>query len=385
MPRGPAARALSATLVFGFLGLLVNLPRIAIFPDATLLLGSVFYLAIALLFGPLYGARAALIAVLPEALLWRHPETALLLLLEAPLVGWLARRGVLAILADLAYWVGLGTPLAIAFYLGLLNYPSPSGWVMVIKLPVNALLNVMLAEMLIRVHWVQKHAGDDQRATSRQPLRAYLAHGFLLVATVPLLLLNIVNGELYAKHQQTEAGQRLEEAAASVREELEEYVTRHQLALLLLSRSITNEGHFDAATLNRWLEQSHALYPGFQTLIVADDDGVPISASPRRASDGRDILSPRQPVFPDTATMRDREYFIRTLATRESVISEVFVGRASLQPTVSITAPVFTPSGHMFGILSGSLRLSHFEEFGQNFRNLTGASILILDQHNRVI
>jgi signal transduction histidine kinase/ActR/RegA family two-component response regulator len=385
MAQGPAARALSATVVFGLLGLLINLPRIAIFPDATLLLGGVFYLAIALLFGPLYGAIAALITVLPEATVWRHPETALLLLVEAPVVGWLARRRMLAVLADLLYWVLLGTPLAIVLYIAVMNYPSPSGWVMVIKHPINGLLNVMLAEVLISVPLVQKVSGAAQATAGRPPLRTYLTHGFLLVATVPLLLLNIVNGETYAKRQQTEAGQRLEEAATSIRQNLEEYVTRHQLALLLLSHSITNEGHFDAETLNRWMEQSHAIYPGFLTLTVADQQGVPIGVSPRRGADGRDVLSPRQPAFPDSATMRDREYFIRTMATHESVISEVFFGRVALQPTVSITAPIFTPAGQLFGVLSGSLRLSHFEEFGQNYRNLKGASILILDQRNRVI
>ncbi|HYL34518.1 MAG TPA: ATP-binding protein [Bryobacteraceae bacterium] len=384
MPIGRAVRASSTALVFGLLGLLVNLPRIAIFPDATLLLGGVFYLAIALLFGPLYGALAALITVLPEAIVWRHPETAVILLLEAPAVGWLVRRRTLAVLADLVYWVLLGTPLAVLLYIGLLNYPSPSGWVMVIKHPVNGLLNVMLAEVLVSVPWVQKHARAAQ-APGRQPLRVYLTHGFLLVATVPLLVLNIVNGEVYAKRQQTEATQRLQEAAAAIRQNLEEYVTRHQLALLLLSHSITGTGRFDTKTLNRWMEESHAIYPGFLSLTLADDQGVPIGVSPSRSADGHDILSPRQSSYPASATMRDREYFVRTMATRESVISEVFWGRAALQPTVSVTAPVFTAGGQLFGILSGSLRLSRFAEFAQNYRNLKDATILILDQHNRVI
>src|SRR5450432_2320682 len=84
-------------------------------------------------------------------------------------------------------------------------------------------------------------------------------------------------------------------------------------------------------------------------------------------------------------TLRDREYFRETMRTRKSQVSDVFVGRASLQPVVSITAPLFTKTGEVFGIVAGSLKLSHFEQFNQNYRTLTSAAILILDQHNRVI
>jgi signal transduction histidine kinase/CheY-like chemotaxis protein len=382
---GRAGRSLAVTLALGILGLLVNLPRVTIFADATLLLGGVFYVSATLLYGPMYGALAALITVLPDLVLWHHPETAAVMLLEAPVVGWLVRRRLLAVLADLCYWAVIGAPLAFLLYIVLLNYPAPSGWVMVIKHPVNGLLNVMLAEVLISIPAVQKYFGMPIAAKGRQTLRVCLLHGFLLVATVPLLLLNLVNGQMYAERQQTEAGERLEEAARAMREHLQEYVTRHQLALLSLSRSITNEGHFDALSLNRWLQQTHAIYPGFQTLTAADHEGVPIGVSPQFMPNGHEVLSGKQPNIDVRATMRDRDYFVRTMTTRESSISEVYVGRAAHQPIISITAPLFAPNGELFGILVGSLRLSHFEEFGETYRALSGASILILDHRNRVI
>jgi signal transduction histidine kinase/CheY-like chemotaxis protein len=381
---GRPARALIVSLIFGLLGLLANLPRFAIFSDATLLLGGVFYLGIALIYGPFYGAIAALITVLPDAVLWHHPETALILFLEAPVVGWLSRRRFLTVLADLTYWTVIGTPLAILLYIAVLNYPSPSGWVMVIKHPVNGLLNIMLAEVLISIPILQKYCGVPASAV-HQPLRTQLSHGFLLVATVPLLLLNIVNGQMYADRQQTEAGQRLEEAATAIGQNLDEYIARHQLALRSLSTAITNQGRFDSNTLNRWLEQSHEIYPGFQTLTVANAQGVPLGIHPTRMANGEEVLNVKGPVFEKSATLRDRLYFRQTMATGESTISEVYIGRVAQQPIVSITAPLLTATGETFGILVGSLRLSHFEDLGQNYGTLSGASILILDQHSRVI
>jgi len=385
MRRGPSVRTLFVTLVSGALGYLFNLAHPAIFSDAMLLVGGVFYLSITLLYGPVFGALAACMTLLPDPVLWQHPETILILILEAPAVGWLARRGTIAVLADLGYWTVAGTTLAILLYTGLLQIPSPTGWTMLIAFPVNGLLNVMLAEVLVSLPWVQKHCGPSQFRSGRQPLRAYLTHGFLLVATVPLLLLSIVNGQEYAKRQQMDAAQRLQEAATSIRQDMRDYASSHQLALVMLARSIVNAGHFDYASLDRWLEQSHAIYPGFQILALSDGNGVPIAISPRRSADGKPVLSPAGTLLQESATMRDRDFYKRTLATGQPAISDMYFGRVSHQPTVAVTAPVFSADGKMFGVLLGSLRLSRFEQFGRNYRNLAGAEILILDQHGLVI
>jgi len=385
MRRGPLVQTLVTTLVSGALGLLFNLPHIPIFSDATLLLGGIFYLSIALLYGPLYGTLAAAIALLPNPALWHHPETILILILEAPAVAWLTRRGLIAVVADLGYWIAFGGPLGVLLYVRLLHYPSPSGWVMAIALPVNGLLNIMLAEVLINSRWVQEHARPIRHLLARQPLRAQLTRGFLLVATVPLLLLTILNGQGFAQRQQMEASRHLEEASTSIRHHLEEYVAAYQSAMLMLSRAITDQGRFDPATLDRWLEQNHSVYPGFQTLSVTDGQGVPIAISPHRMRDGNPVLSPRGILPPESASLRDREYYKKTVATRQSVISDVYMGRVAHQPTIAITAPLVTSTGELFGVLVGSLRLSHFEEFGQSYQYLAGAEILILDQRARVV
>jgi len=383
--RGLTGRSLAVTLVLGGLAFLANLPRIQVFTDVTLLFGGIFSLAAALLYGPVFGILAALIASVPS-ILWHRPETAVVLVLEAAAVGYLTRRRFRPVIADLIYWAVLGVPVAILLYIVLLNYPSTRAWVTVIKHPINGLFNVMVAEVLISIPALQRFLGTTPGAFISKPLRVYLSYGFLIVATVPLLLLSMVSGQMYAGHQEMEAGQRLQEAVTAIRQNLEEYVTRHQLALLSLSKAVTNEGRFDSDTLNRWVEQSHAIYPGFQTLTIADMQGIPIAVHPRTMADGQTVLSAKStPGVDARATMTDREYFRQTMARRESYISDVIIGRVALQPIVTITAPLFAPSGELKGIVVGSLKLSHFEHFDQDYRNLAGASILILDQRDRVI
>jgi two-component system, sensor histidine kinase len=385
MPLEPNRRIV-VTLAFGLLGILVNLPQISIFTGASLLFGGVFYLAIALTYGPTYGAVAALISGLPSILIWRHPEAGFLLVAEALTVGWLARRHLYPAVAELLYWAIIGTPLAALFYLVLYSYPAPYGWVMVVKYPANGLLNVMLAELLISIPALQKLWGAAGQPAERRTLRAYLSHGFLLVATVPLLLLNIVNGENYAERRESEAGQRLQEAARAIREDLEDHVTEHQLAVRELSRSITRQGRFDLAALNEWLRQTRQLYRSFQSITIANADGFPIAVDPQEVPGLGKVLSNKPgDVVDDSATMRDREYYKRTKALRQSVISDVFVSRVVRQPAVAVTAPIFTQDGKLFGVIAGTMDLSSFEQLTRTFGALDQVGIFILDMHDRVI
>jgi signal transduction histidine kinase len=379
-------RSLAVTLVFGFLGMLVNLPRLTIFTGAALWFGGIFHLMAALLFGPWYGALAALMTVAPCAVVWGHPETVCIVVTEALTVGWLARRRMHPTLADLIYWLVIGTPLAALIYIVLLSYPSPSDWVMVVKHPVNGLLNVMIAELLISIPALQTLWGTAPGIVERKPLRAYLSHGFLLVATVPLLLLNIVNGENYAERQEREAGQRMQEAATAIRQDMEEYVERHELAIRGLSRSITRQGRFDLDALNGWLQQTRQVYGGFQSITIGNADGFPIAVDPEEVPGLGKVLSHKPgEVVPDSATMRDREYFQRIKKLHTAVISNVFISRVVRQPTVAVAAPIFTPKGELFGVIAATLDLSPFEHLAQNFGTLDQAEIFILDQRTRVI
>jgi len=388
-------RSLAVTLVFGLLGILVNLPRLSIFTGATLLFGGVFYLMATLLYGPWYGALAALMAALPSVLLGGNPPTACILVAEALTVGWLARRRVHPTLADLIYWLAIGAPLAVLFYVVILSYPSPSDWVMVVKYPVNGLLNVMIADLLISIPALQRlwagHSGpglsaEGLSAVERKPLRTYLSHGFLLVATVPLLLLNIVNGENYAERQEEEAGQRLQEAATAIRFQLEGYLRRYEMAVRVMSASINRQGGFDLDTLNGWLQQTRKVYTGFQTITIGTADGFPIAVDPQEVPGLGKVLSNKPgDKVPDSATMRDRDYFKRVKALRQWVISDVFVDRVTRQPTVAVAGPIFKPDGELFGVIAATLDLSPFEQLAQNFGTLDQAGIFVLDQHDRVI
>ena len=66
-------------------------------------------------------------------------------------------------------------------------------------------------------------------------------------------------------------------------------------------------------------------------------------------------------------------------------ISDVILGRLSHVPIVTIAMPMLDATGAVTGVVGGSLDLSKFEQFVEDFRTLPDAHITIVDQHDRLI
>ena len=179
------------------------------------------------------------------------------------------------------------------------------------------------------------------------------------MATVPLLLLNIVNGENYAERQEKEAGQRLEEAATAIREDMEDSCARHQTAVRALSRSITSQGRFDLDALNGWLQQTRQVYPGFQSHHDRQRGRLPDrSGSRNRCRPGNSAQQQPGDAVPDSATMRDREYFKRTVAIAAvRDLGRIYKPGGAAADGGRHCAD-FHARGELFGVIVGTLDLS---------------------------
>jgi uncharacterized membrane protein len=90
--RIPSRHRLTASVLLGVAGLLVNLLPLPLSPGTELVFGGVAYLLAAVALGPWHGALAAGIASIRTLFLWGHPYAWLIFILEALVVGWLARR-----------------------------------------------------------------------------------------------------------------------------------------------------------------------------------------------------------------------------------------------------------------------------------------------------
>ena len=364
----PSARRVGLALLCGAVGFGLNaIPSAAVAP---LLLGRAVTLPIAILFGPSLGVLTAVIGGLSMKTPVAMALVAIVAFLsvEAALLGAFARRGRSPLVAGALLWSGLSVVMLIAPRLLGLASLRQSMVPIALQLPLNGLVAVVFADVIATSEFAQRFAAYE-RPAARRHLREFAFHAFVLVATLPLLLLAAVGNQVTAAKQEEDGSGRLREAVAALSDHIGSYVSNHVQAVESLTVNV-RQSKLDSADRQQLLTEYHKVYPGFITLLVADRSGVVREIYPTRST------SPQ---------VSDREYFIEAVRTKKMTISDVILGRLSHVPIVTIAVPMLDDDGTVAGVVGGSLDLSKFERFVEGFRTLPDARVTVVDQHNRVI
>ena len=350
-------------VVCGLAGYTINVWRTG--STAPLLVGRMITLPVAILFGPWFGVIASLIAAsagigLFANGLWAAP-------LEALVIGFFAQRGRSPLLGGFVVWTILAASLIAVPGVYGVGYLRQTILPVALQLVVSGLVGVVVGD-LIATFAATRIVAVDQRPARR--LRGDAFHAFVLAATVPVLLLASVDGQLTSRKQEVDGGARLHEAVAALNQHIGAYVLDHEHAVQSLAAALTTLPGAGGER-QKLLDRYHGVYPGFITLFVADRLGVV-----------HEIFPPRDSESPPIS---DREYFMNAVQTGRLAISDVLLGRLSYVPIVTIAVPIFDATGAIAGVAGGSLDLSKFEQFVEDFRTLADARITVLDQHARVI
>ena len=359
------ARRLTIAAACGLLGLAIN--ALSVTTTAPLLLGRAITLPVAMLFGPAYGLLAQAIgcATLYGTTGWP------LLVLEPVVMGLFARTKRWPLVGGALVWLVGG--LSIAAAPGIYGVVSlrQSVWPFALQLVITRLVAVVIADLIAAGASAQRLVAGEAPTEMRR-LRAYAFHAFVLAAVLPVLLLAAVDSQLTAGRQEADGGARLHEAVTALGEHVDGYVDSHTHAVESLATAVSGRVSTpaDRKTL---VDEYRRIYPGFIAVFFADTRGAITEFNgPLRAGDP----------MPNIA---DREYFKDALRTRGMAISEVIIGRVAHVPIVTIAFPFLAADGRVEGVAVGSLNLSKFEMFAQDFESLPDARVTIVDQENRVL
>jgi diguanylate cyclase (GGDEF)-like protein len=157
------------------------------------------------------------------------------------------------------------------------------------------------------------------------------------------------------------------------------YIDKHRSAITALAASLTGRQVAASTSLQDHLGSAHRVYPGFLTMLVANEDGLVVSASPLRAPDGSAVLA-------KLTRVNDRSYFMVPMQARTTYVSEVFAGRGfGADPIVAISAAIEDATGRPIGIVEGSLDLRAFRTFGSSEPGTPAVDHIIVDGRDRVI
>ncbi len=368
---------MAVILVAGGLGFWLNGLPIPVFGSVQVTFGSIFGLLVAITCGPWCGVVVTVIAATKLLLLWQSPYPMLLLGLEALTVGWLVQRRITPIVADLLFWAGLGVPLASLIVFWVLGLSVSDNAAVVIKAPFNAFLNLLIAELVLFILPLRQALGTVSPVLGDAlPLRHQIWKGFILFTMIPLMLLTLVIGQGEARDQEEETAYRMHEAASAIARNVDDYLDKHEKAVAALALMMQEAPQYDVTTSTRLLQQQHAQYNGFLTMLTTDAQGQILGRSSVLPSNGQSLPS---------SSVSDREYFKQPKATGQSFLSDAFLGRGfGTDPIVAISCPIYR-HGQFQGIVEGSLNLQQFREFGQSYEAMREASIIVTDRQQRVI
>jgi signal transduction histidine kinase/CheY-like chemotaxis protein len=331
-------------------------------PLAHLWPGRVATLPVAILCGPWYGGIAAgmALAASPNPAVWS------LGIIEALVVGaWASRMS--PMLAGALVWTV--NALVFALWPGLYG-AAPAGptWPFAFQQMLNGMCAVVVADLIAGAARVTSHT------TSRPHLRVYAFRGFMMVSVVPVLLLSTMAGLVLADQQEAEGRLRIEEAARSTGNRLQDYLAANTRLVETLGASLTAAGT-SAAARQTLLEAYPRIHPALDHVTMVDIEGRVVASTV--AFGAATELQQRG--------VKDREYFRAVIQTRRATVSDVVLSRLDATPTMIVAAPIPDGDGNLAGVVCGILRLQGLAGFVAGSRALPEARVTIVDRHGGVI
>jgi PAS domain S-box-containing protein len=138
-------------LLLAVLAVAGNYIKIPLFFGVDIIFGSVAVLVAVSHLGTLPGTIVAGIGGAYTYFLWGHPYAFIIFIAEALVVGLLLKRVRYLVLADAIYWLCVGGPLVWFFYHEVMGMTSSTAGLIVLKQPVNGIINATLAAFVLLI------------------------------------------------------------------------------------------------------------------------------------------------------------------------------------------------------------------------------------------
>jgi signal transduction histidine kinase/ActR/RegA family two-component response regulator len=361
----------------GALGFAMNLHGVAVFGGTELNFGATLPLLVTFSLGPAYGTLAAVVASAGTLASWGHPVGFVGFSLEAGIVGWLfTRRRWHPLLADAAYWLAIGFPLSLAYTYLKGSIPFPGYWAIALKMPANGLvcaLAAFIVHELLAERWPHLAPGSPHK---HFPLSQLLLQRFGLLAALSVVFLGFYAGSTFDARQRANSAVKVTATANYLAAAVEKHLDEHRRVIATLARQLAHEELLSPATCGPMLEAIRTEVPGFLTLLLADHQGRILTTAPGRT----------EASAAGAASVADRDYFQRAVATGQPYVSDVFLGRGlGSDLIVAVSAPVVGPEGRIRAVVEGSLNLAALAHDLSNSKLAAARDVVVVDRRERVV
>jgi signal transduction histidine kinase/ActR/RegA family two-component response regulator len=338
-------RFLALSLVAGLVGDRLLAAGLELSDGNPLRLDGMLSMFVGLIAGPWWGALTGLVATSRTAWETQSPLVTLLAVSEVLTVMLLARRGWVPVLAGLGYWIFLGIPVLIVGVGRLLGHDATDITLAAAGQSLSGLLNVVLAELAAGLPGPVQRLRSQAGPAEPKRLRTQLFHQLVPLTTIPLALLGLGLGGLFARAAERGASAELTDRVRMVGHRVGDIVAEHESALSAVAGRLTDVGPDQPLAVRGALAvaQEQRLRPRFASLLLTDPAGRVLARAGTAA-----------PAAVVAARYVTGAVSSRTLQ-RSGVVLDPRLARA---PVIALSMPVTTGSGEVTGVLIGALDLS---------------------------
>jgi diguanylate cyclase (GGDEF)-like protein len=367
-------------LALGLTGALLNSYPIELAYSIFLVLGNLAFIIAAAYLRPALTLLCALICVAPLLIIWGHPFGFLTFGCEALFVSYLRSRGWYLPTADFLYWLVIGMPLT-ALLIEFTTSNAPEYLIFsLFKQSINGIFYTALAVIFIFV-FDDKLSGwiKSQQPALVKNLKQYLQYILWVMSAFFVVGVCLFLSRSLTNIQEQQFQDKLDISSQYVGRIIESYVDEHKKAITQVANklSVIEPDNYDDA-----LTKVHKIYPGFLTMLIANQDGNLATSSPRALMEN---------LPPSGFSVADRSYFSQAFFQQSLYVSSVFLGRGfGADPIIAISAPIYANDNvnkhnKPVGIVEGSLNLNLFAQVNRYAANDREIDLVLTDENDNVI
>ncbi|BAQ65152.1 response regulator [Geminocystis sp. NIES-3709] len=260
-------------IIFAYLGNYFKLP---LFFGIDFLFGTIFVWITIFFYGSRWGIVASTISASYTWSLWGHPYAMIIYILEAIFVSYLwKKKNKNLISANIIYWVTIGIPFIIFFYLILLKVSILGVILVALKQSINATLNALIAILLINYLPLNKII-NLRHKNILLSFEETLFNLLISLVLIPALTITIFNTYNKIDDIQSVIIEKLDYTANEWRSNLLNWYDIRRIGLEEIGYIDINNQAF----LQDKLLTFKRIFNDFQDLYVTDENGIIIAASP---------------------------------------------------------------------------------------------------------
>ncbi|MBR9729219.1 diguanylate cyclase [Shewanella intestini] len=359
------------------MGLIINCYPIPFFANVQFVIGNAFYVISAVLFGPWYALLTAMLVTTGLMLVWDSPHVYVIFCMEALFLGYCRRRDIYALYASAIYWIFIGLPLFYLYFLLFFDIAVKDLFFTALKQVINGLMYGSLASLLILLSPSLWNFNNKIKDSKRRLFSAQLTYYMTLMITISLLVSAIIFNYFYLERQQVLLQSKLNNSANHISSATENYISNYKRVIKNAALQLNYE-KLTPQQRQSFLNNLHQSYPGFITMLIANEKAQVVNASPTTRF--LDIKGDLKQI-----SIKDRDYYIEAFYNQQLFVSSVFLGRGlGNDAIIAISAPLFN-DGKVSGIIEGSLNLSYLKQVENLESNQLKQSIILVDEHNQIV